>query len=118
VHGQLTAAEGGQGQNLQLDSEGEAKATPGKDKYLAPLVLGALAAGSLDEDAGPLKLGAASNGFGIIVRIAVLASSNREVARGFAFFALGKSVYRRWIAKGNEVSFPKDTRVVVELSQR
>jgi hypothetical protein len=118
IHGQLSAAEGGQGQNLELDSEGGAKATPGKDKYLAPLVLGVLAAGSLDDDAGAVQLGAASNGFGVAVRIAVLATSNRNVAQGFGFFALGKSVYRRWIAKGNEVSFPRDTRVEIDLSDR
>jgi hypothetical protein len=47
-----------------------------------------------------------------------MAASNRGLAQGFAYFALSKSIYKRWIAKGHEVSFPKDTRLEIELSER
>jgi hypothetical protein len=121
VHGQMTAAEAGQGQNLSIDQEGGAKAGSDKGKLLAPLALGILAASSMDRDRdsnGVLKNGVVSNGFGIVVRIVTMATANRDLASGFAYFALSKSVYRRWIAKGHEVDFPKDTRLEIDLSER
>jgi len=36
-----------------------------------------------------------------------MASSNRNVAEGFAYYALTSSIYKRWIAKVHEVSFHK-----------
>jgi hypothetical protein len=121
VHGQMTAAEAVPGQDISVDSEGGAKAGSGKDKYLEPLALGVLAAFSMDRvkgKKGVLQNGVVSNGFGVIARIATMAASNRTLAQGFAYFALSKSVYRRWIAKGHEVTFPKDTRLEIELSER
>jgi hypothetical protein len=121
IHGQMTAAEAAPGQEISLDSEGGAKAGSGTNKYLEPLALGVLAAFSMDRvkgKKGVLKNGAVSNGFGVIARIATMAASNRALAQGFAYFALSKSVYRRWIAKGHEVTFPKDTRLEIELSER
>jgi hypothetical protein len=120
IHGQMTAAEAAPGQDVSVDSEGGAKAGSGKNKYLAPLTLGVLAASSMDGDEASdvLKNGVVSNGFGVIVRIATMAASNRGLAQGFAYFALSKSIYKRWIAKGHEVSFPKDTRLEIELSKR
>jgi hypothetical protein len=122
---EMTAAEAAPGQDISVDSEGGAKAGSGKDKYLAPLALGVLAAWSLGGSTknggkakGVLKNGVVSNGFGVIARIATMAASNRTLAQGFAYFALSKSVYRRWIAKGREVTFPKDTRLEIELSER
>jgi hypothetical protein len=35
-----------------------------------------------------------------------------------AIFAVLKSIYHRWIARGHEVDFPKDTRVDVLLNPR
>jgi hypothetical protein len=121
IHGQMTAAEAAPDQNISVDTEGAAKAGSGKDKYLEPLALGVLAAFSMNQlkgKKGVLRNGAVSNGFGVIARIATMAASNRTLAQGFAYFALSKSVYRRWIAKGHEVTFPKDTRLEIELSDR
>jgi hypothetical protein len=117
----MTAAEAVPGQDISVDSEGGAKAGSGKDKYLEPLALGVLAAFSMDRvkgKKGVLQNGVVSNGFGVIARIATMAASNRTLAQGFAYFALSKSVYRRWIAKGHEVTFSKDTRLEIELSER
>jgi hypothetical protein len=118
VHGQMTSAEGGQGQNLSIDQEGGAKAQPDKNKVLAPLVLGLLASNATDRDAGTLHTGVVSNGFGIVIRVVTMATTNRNLAAGFAYFAVSKSVYRRWIAKGHEVDFPKDTRLEIDLAER
>jgi hypothetical protein len=120
IHGQMTAAEAASDQNLSIDSEGGAKAGSDKNKYLAPLALGFLAASSMDGDEASdvLKNGVVSNGFGLAARIVTMAASNRSIATGFAYYALTKSVYKRWIAKGHEVSFPKDTRLEIELAER
>ncbi len=120
VHGLMTAAEAGPGQGVSVDSEGGAKAGSDKNKYLAPLVLGVLAASSMDGDEASdvFKNGVVSNGFGLVARVITMAASNRGLAQGFAYFALSKSIYKRWIAKGHEVSFPKNTRLEIELSER
>src|SRR6266851_6753837 len=120
VHVLMTAAEAAPGQDVSVDSEGGAKAGSGKNKYLAPLALGVLAASSMDGDEASdiFKSGVVSNGFGLVARVVTMAASNRGLAQGFAYFALSKSIYKRWIAKGHEVTFPKDTRLEVELAER
>jgi hypothetical protein len=118
VHGQMTAAEGGQGQNLSIDQEGGAKAQPDKNKLLAPLTLALLASNANDRDAGPAQTGVVSNGFGIVIRVVTMTTTNHNLAAGFAYFALAKSVYHRWIAKGHEVDFPKNTRLEIDLGER
>ncbi len=120
VHGLMTAAEAAPGQVVSVDSEGGAKAGSDKNKYLAPLALGVLAAASMDGDEASdvFKSGVVSNGFGLVARVVTMAASNRGLAQGFAYFALSKSIYKRWIAKGHEVTFPKDTRLEVELAER
>jgi hypothetical protein len=119
IHGRMISSEANRNQNVQIDSEGGAKATGGPDKYVAPLVLGLFAASaSLGDDDNVVKNGVVSNGFGIFARIATMATANRGIAQGFAYYALSKSVYKRWIARGSELTFPKDTRLQIEISER
>jgi predicted DNA-binding transcriptional regulator AlpA len=47
-----------------------------------------------------------------------MASANAVLLRSFAVFAVSKSLYYRWIAKGHEIQFPKDTRIRIQLNQR
>jgi hypothetical protein len=119
VEGQVTAAEGGNGQNLSIDDEGGVKAKPDQGRFLAPLVLGLLAAKSLDNDGSSVTQGAVvSNGFGVVARVVGMAASDRSIASGFAYYGLAKSIYRRWIARGHDVTFGRDTRMEIELSER
>ena len=120
IRGQLTAAESTADQHLTIDAEGGAKATGGPNKLLAPLALGVLAASSVeqDRDGDPLKNGVVSGGFGLAARVYSFAAKDHDVAMGFAWFALSKSIYRRWIAKGHETVFPRDTLIEVELTGR
>jgi hypothetical protein len=37
---------------------------------------------------------------------------------GFAYYEVGKVVFDTWIARGHEVTFAKNTRLEIELSQR
>ncbi len=119
VHGQVTAAEGMGDQNLSIDDEGGVKAKPAAGRFLAPLVLSALAVKSLDNDGSAVAQGAVvSNGFGIIARIVGMAVSDRNVGAGFAYYGLAKSIYRRFIARGHDVTFGRDTRMEIELTER
>ncbi len=122
VYGTLTGAEGNTGQNLTVDSEGNVKANPDKDRFLAPLLLAVTAAAGRDDDHhshGDDNVDGttvASNGFGLVARILALTVSNQNVATGFGAYAFAKSIYFRFLIRGHEVSFPKDTIVEVQLS--
>jgi hypothetical protein len=115
----LSSIQGQQGQNVALDAEGGTRAQPDKGRYLAPLVLGGLAtvaAGGDNDDI--LQHGVTSNGFGIPARIITMVAASRDASLGFAIFATAKSVYRRFIARGREVSFPANTELSIDLSRR
>jgi len=56
-----------------------------------------------------------SNGFGVVARVIGMASSDRSIGAGFAYYGLAKSIYRRWIARGHDVTFARDTRMEIEL---
>lgn len=119
IHGRMITSETNRKQNVEIDSEGGAKATGGPNKYIAPLVLGLLAASSGEGDSdNVVKNGVVGNGFGLMARIVTMASANKSVSMGFAYYSLAKSVYKRWIARGSELTFPKDTRIQIELSER
>lgn len=119
IHGDLSGAEAAPGDHVQISEEGTAQATSGPGKYLAPMALGVLATTTFGDDAGQAGNSAVvSNGFGLVARVAAIAAANPYVARSFAFFALSKSIYSRWIEKGHEIEFPKDTRLEVTLNQR
>lgn len=51
-------------------------------------------------------------------RVIALATSNQNVATGFGSYALAKSIYFRFLMRGHEVTFPKDTLVQVQLATR
>ena len=55
---------------------------------------------------------------GLIARVITLTINDQNVAAGFGYFALAKSVYFRFLAKGNPVTFPAGTLVQVELTSR
>lgn len=119
VHGDLAAAEAAHGENTQIDQEGSAQATSGPGKYLAPMALGMMSAASYGDDAAnPGNSGVISNGFGLVARVVAMSAANAAVVQGFAYFALGKSVWYRWIARGHEVTFPRDTRIEIALNRR
>ena len=119
VHGQLAGAETSGNAKMKISEEGTAATSPGPGKYLAPMALGLLSAASYGDDAAHAGNSAViSNGFGFAARVAAMASANAAVGRGFAYFALSKSIYYRWIARGHEVQFPKDTQIEILLNQR
>lgn len=123
VYGTLTGAEGGGGQNLSVDAEGNVKANPDKNRFVAPLLLAATAIAGQDSDHGAANAGiarttVASNGFGLVARVVALTATSRNFALGFGAYAFAKSIYFRFLVRGHEVTFPKDTQVEVTLSTR
>jgi hypothetical protein len=118
IQSSLSSIQGQKGQNVALDEEGGTQAKPDKGRFLAPLVLGVLAAASQDDDAGIARQGVTSNGFGLAARIVTMATASRDASTGFAVYAFGKSIYRRYIATGHQVSFPTNTELSINLSRR
>ena len=125
VYGTLTGAEGNAGQNLSVDAEGNVRANPDKHRFVAPFLLAmtAVAGGSQDGDSvsGSGSIGrttVGSNGFGIVARVVALTVSSQNVALGFGAYAFAKSIYFRFLTRGHEVTFPKDTQLEVTLSTR
>jgi len=120
IHGQLAAAESSSKEKVKINNEGTAASNSGPGKYLAPIALGVMATSAFDEDAtsNPVHSGVDSNGFGFAARVLVMASANPVLLRSFALFAVSKSVYYRWVAKGHEIRFPRDTRIQILLNQR
>jgi hypothetical protein len=119
----LTSADSSAGQNLAMDSEGQVKPKP-QDKVLVPLLLIALAASPLhqDHDDGDLGLfrknAGASNSIGVVGFIVGTATGSANVAAGFGAYGAALSLYNRWIKRGSEVTFAKDTRIVVQTTAR
>lgn len=123
VYGTLTGAEGSAGQNLSVDAEGNVKANSDKNRFVAPLLLAATAMAGQDRDgasgnAGVGRTTVASNGFGLVARVIALTVTSRNVATGFGAYAFAQSIYFRFLIRGHEVTFPKDTQVEVTLSTR
>jgi hypothetical protein len=118
IEGRLSSIQGQKSQNIALDEEGGTRAQPDNGRFLAPLVLAAMAAASTDDDGGIARQGVTSNGFGLVARVVTMATASRNASAGFAAFATAKSIYRRYIARGHEVSFPANTEMAIDLSKR
>lgn len=125
VFGTLTAAEGSTGQNLTVDAEGNVQANPDGNRFIAPLLLAVTAVAARgdhdhhhDDDGNTGGATVDSNGFGLVARVIALTASNANVATGFGAYAFAKSIYFRFLTRGHEVTFPKDTQVEVQLSAR
>jgi hypothetical protein len=123
VQAAVTSADSYAAQNLAMDSEGQVKPKP-QDKVIVPLLLIALAASPLhqDRDDGDTELfrknAGASNSIGLIGFIAGTASGSANVAAGFGAYGAALSLYNRWIKRGGEVTFARDTRIVVQTTAR
>jgi len=104
-----------------LDAEGEAKPKP-QDKLILPILLAAFAARPLDQDHGNRdqlsKDASGSNGVGFIGRIVGIAASSPNLAAGIGYYQVALSTYSRWIARGKQVTFARNTRVVIQTTVR
>lgn len=115
VDGMLAGADAAKSANLQIDSEGGVQ--PKQKSALVPLALSALAVKGMDTDGSQASQTAngtvSSNGFGIAGRIAGIVAAPSGVGAGIGFYGAGLSIVNRWIARGSNVIFVKDTRIDV-----
>jgi hypothetical protein len=113
VQGSLAGADANKSQQLAIDSEGGVQPQP-QNRVIVPVVLTFLAGRALDDD-GSFAGNAAvsSNGFGIIGRVVGIVSGSRYLAAGIGFYAAGLSFGERWLVRGQNVVFTKNTRIEV-----
>jgi hypothetical protein len=113
VTGTLAAADAEKAQQLQLDQEGGVQPKP-QNRVIVPLVLTLLAGRTLDDDgsiAGNAAIG--SNGFGAVGRVVGMTAGSRSVAAVVGFYGAALSFSERWLVHGQNVAFPKNTRIEV-----
>ncbi len=118
LRGTVTGAQGVAAENLSVDDEGNVKAQPDRNRFVAPLLLLALAAGGHDHDDGVGRQVVAANGLGLVARVVAWTVASPNVATGFGMYGFAKSVYFRFLTRGHPVEFAKDTVVEVQFSGR
>jgi hypothetical protein len=104
-------------QELVVDSEGAVMPKP-ENKIIVPILLLGLAAAPLNPDPGDsdefFKNGVASNSLGLPGFITGVAVNSMRVSTGFGFYGASLSIYDRWIKRGSDVIFPRNTRVTLQ----
>jgi hypothetical protein len=121
VETRLTGADSAS--DIALNSEGQAKSRP-QDKISIPLLLSLMASRPLDRDEGRSHDMAGKNatggaaGLGLVGTVIAAAGGSPYAAAGIGYWGAARSFFSRWIAPGKNISFPKDTRVVVEVTPR
>jgi hypothetical protein len=126
MRGQLSAADASKAGNITIDEEGGAHATESRAKYLVPLAIVLLAQTTAegDEDGirgnggGSVNNGVAGGGFGLMGRLLALSAGSRFVAYGIGYYGAAHSIYSRFIARGHDVVFPRDTQIEITVGSR
>jgi len=100
----------------------DANAKKPQDKIVVPLILILLATRPLDREHGDSNLAGknfvGANGFGLAGNLISLAGGSPNIAVGIGAYGAAISLYRRWIAHGHEVTFARDTRLVLQTTPR
>lgn len=112
---------------VKVDSEGTAKSTESKTRFLRPAIAGLVAAKSLDNDTGkqtasgtgsPNTGGRALGGFSGFGFVGIAAVPlPHPVAAALGFYGLAWSVYSNVVARGSEVKFEKNAPVAIRFGQ-
>ena len=120
IESSLSSIQGQKGQNVAMDSEGGTRAQPDKGRFMAPLVLGVSSRDCRRWRQRRHRCSTASPAMALASpRASSLWWPPTAMPRlGFAIFATAKSIYRRFIARGHEVSFPANTEMSIDLSKR
>lgn len=115
IEANLESVEAGKSANVKLDSEGGAQATTPKKAYVSTAVeIGLAGLSGADDDL--LNRGSGGAGGYKLIGIALgLASRSRVLSASMGGYGAGMSVYTHFIARGQDVVFPKDTAMQVGL---
>jgi hypothetical protein len=104
-----------------MDSEGKVKPKP-QDKVIVPLLLALLATRPLDTEHGSSNIAGknfvGANGLGLAGNLISLAGGSPNIAAGIGAYGAAVAIYRRWISHGKEVTFARDTRIVLQTTPR
>jgi hypothetical protein len=127
----LEGVQSGKDANIKLDSEGGAEATTPKTRYLATAVSLTLAAASLghgdnDVDNGVnhvkantgAQVAGGVNGFKVVGIVLGLTVHSRALGYTMGAYGAAMSVYSHFIARGDEVVFPKNTVMEIGIGTR
>lgn len=121
VQATIAGVDGSSAQDLAMNSEGKVQPKP-QDKIIMPLLMASLASRPLDQEGGAThqlgKNAVASNSVGLAGFIIGTASQSAFVSAGFGAYGAVLSVYDRWLHRGREVTFARDTRIVVQTTPR
>jgi hypothetical protein len=117
--------------NVKLDSEGGAEATTPKTRYLATALSLTLAAASFGSGENDVDNGVAHakantgaqvaggvNGFKVVGMVLGLAVHSRALGYTMGAYGAAMSLYSHFIARGNEVVFPKNTAMEIGIGTR
>jgi hypothetical protein len=130
VEATLEGVQLGKNANVKLDSEGGAEATTPKTRYLATALSLTLAAASVrsdsDVDHGVAQAGGGTggrvaggaNGFRLVGIALGLAVQSRALGYVMGGYGAGKSLYSHFIARGQEVVFPKNAAMEIGIGRR
>jgi hypothetical protein len=117
----LAGTDASAAQGLALDAEGDITPVP-QEKLIVPVILLGLASAPLDPDPGDndefFKNAGASNSLGLIGFITGVVVDDARVSAGFGYYGAALSISSRFVEHGPEVSFPRDTRIVLQTEPR
>lgn len=128
VESSLEGVEVSKGQNLALDAEGGAQVTNPHSRYfmtalqvtLATSVIGDRDAGKATPDSGGTGTAAANgaSGFRLVGAVLSAAAKSRMLTEGFGVYGASMAVYSHFLARGNDVVYPKNMSMVIGLGTR
>ena len=115
-------------EHLSLDSEGGAKVTTPKTRYLTTGLAIALAASSAspehdrDRDGvdggGGGSAASGASGYKAVGMILSAVAHSRALSTGLGAYGAGISVYSHFLARGRDVNYPKDMSILVTVGTR
>ena len=121
----LEGVQAGKDANVKLDSEGGAEATTSKSRYVGTAVSLGLAmlaarAGQDHDSDGASHSGAAGGlgGFKLVGMVVGAVARSRAFGTTMGAYGAAVSVYSHFVARGNEVVFPKNTSMQIGIGTR
>lgn len=117
IQASLEAVQSGKRQDLKLDSEGGAEVQTPKTRYLQTgIALGLAAASSADDGINQAEGGA--GGFRVVGMVLGLAVRSQSLGMAMGALGASRSIYLHFIARGRDVTFPKNTAMEIGIGSR
>jgi len=119
----LESVQAGKDDHVKLDSEGGAEAYTPKTRYLSTGLSLALATAAMlehNDDAAQSQpeIGGGPEGFKLVGMVLSFAVKSPSLPMAMAAYGAGRSVYVNFIARGQDVVFPRNTLMEIGISSR